>query len=261
MKVQNQAQNHPSHHSHSQWNSCHYHQTNSIKYKSSDFKLSDCALYSGVGVIYDRFNIWNPAEPHLSSLDYKIISRFPVNIKIVNSFATIAQSIAYPKPHASPTVAESSDSTPFVIAVFVSGRVSSHPHTLHTITYGEVNIVDDIIQPFLPQSAPHLQHIPKLFFITCTAVHPLSPPPQFPEDSDGNYCIAYFVTDNYSLTYWWSQHITNDLFLPGMTVQGAIENSRSHLNEDRERLHYFTSLKKNLVLSRSASKQSYSLIQ
>ena len=211
-------------------------------------KLSDCALYSGVGVICDGFYVWRPVEPYLSLLDYKIINRFPVNIKIVNSFATIAQSIAYPKPHASPTVAESSDSPPFVIAVFVSGRVSSHPHTLHITTYGEVNIVDDIIQPFLPHSAPHLQHIPKLFFIT--AMHPPSPPPQFPEDPDGNYCIAYLMTDSYNLTYRWSQHITN-IFLPGMTVQGAIENSRSHLNEDRERLHYFISLKKNLVLYKS----------
>ena len=212
-------------------------------------ELSDCASYSGVGVIYDKFDAWKRVELHLSLLDYKIISDFSVGMKFSNTFATIAQSIAYPKPHASPTVAESSDSPPFVIAVFVSGLVSYHPHTLrilHTI-YGEVN-VDDIIQSFLPQSAPHLQHIPKLFFIT--TAYPLSPPPQFPEDPDGNYCIAYLVTDSYNSINNWAQHITSNLFVHGMTVQGAIESSRSHLNKHTEYLHYFTSLKKNLVLNR-----------
>ena len=185
-------------------------------------------------------------EPYLSLLDYKIINRFPVNIKIVNSFATIAQSIAYPKPHASPTVAESSDSPPFVIAVFVSGRVSSHPHTLHITTYGEVNIVDDIIQPFLPHSAPHLQHIPKLFFITAWDDYPLTASPLL-EDPDGNYCIAYHMADDPHLSLIWAKYITDELFLSGMTVQEAIDNSRSHLIEHREHLYYFTSMKKNVI--------------
>ena len=209
--------------------------------------LSDCASYSGVGVICDKFDTWKHVELHLSSLDYKIISDFPVSI--TTSFNTIAQSVAYLKPHASPTVAESSDSPPFIIAIFVLGAVSYQPHIIRT-NYGEVNIVDDIIQPFLPQSAPHLQHIPKLFFITAQHSYYFPLPPQFPEDPDGNYCIAYHMAFSYSLTNKWAHHITNNLFLPGMTVQGAIESSRSHLNEDRERLHYFTSLKKNLVFNR-----------
>ena len=178
------------------------------QHKVQEFRLilNDCALYSGVGIICDEVNVWKPVEPHLSSLDYKIISEFPVDIKTINSFATIAQSIAYPKPHASPTVAESSDSPPFVIAVFVSGTVSSRPHNPYTTTYGEVNIVDDIIQPFLPHSAPHLQHIPKLFFINIIGWHlefSQIALPQFPEDPDGKYCIVYHVANGFYLPMEW----------------------------------------------------------
>lgn len=40
-------------------------------------------------------------------------------------------------------------------------------------------------------------------------------------------------------------HKINDRFSQVyMTVQGAIDNSRSHLNEHKENLHYFTCLKK-----------------
>ena len=185
---------------------------------------------------------------HLSLLSYKIINDLPVLIEGVTFFATIAQSIAPHKPHANPTVAESADSPPFVIAVFVSGKSSSSQ--LLNIRGKEVDIIDDIIQPFLPQSAPHLQHIPKLFFITAWhPVGPHAPPPRFPEDPNGNYCIAYHVADTIGLMMKWPEDITNDLFSPGMTVQGTIEKSiGSHLNKDKESLYYFTCLKKNLVL-------------
>ena len=202
------------------------------------------------GLICDLFSVWEPrATKHLSSLNYKIINDLPAHIEGVTFFATIAQSVAPHKPHASPTIAESSDSPPFIIAVFVSGILLSSQ--LLDITGKAVNIVDDIIQPFLPQSAPHLQHIPKLFFITaCHLAGPHAPPPRFPEGPDGNYCIAYHVMDTGVLLMEWARCIMNDLFIPGMTVQGAIEKSSSHLNKDEESLYYFTCLKKNLVLKK-----------
>ena len=223
-------------------------------------ELRDCALYSGVGVICHVFDEWKPMEQHLTSSRYKIISYSSLYYhgRLTTSAAlssyldsrrlctTIAQSIAYPKP---PTAAESSDSAPYVIAVFVSGVIVDYTsaHTLDTV-HGPVNIVDDIIQPFLPQSAPHLQHIPKLFFITAEG-NPDAAPPHFPDDPDGNYCAAYRMTNRPSCMHKWVEHISGNLFLPGMTVQETIENSRSHLEKGKECLHYFTCLQnKSLVL-------------
>ena len=219
-------------------------------------ELRNYAEYSGVGVICHVFDEWERIEPHLTSSGYKIISTFSLYYHTSAAlspyfdsrhlFTTIAQSIAYPKP---PTAAESSDSPPYVIAVFVSGVIVDYTsaHTLNTL-HGPVNIVDDIIQPFLPQSAPHLQHIPKLFFITA-AGDPDATPPHFPDDPDGNYCAAYHMTGKLSCMHKWAEYISDNLFLPGMTVQEAIENSKSHLEKGKECLHYFTCLQnKALVL-------------
>ena len=220
-------------------------------------EVRECELYSGVGVIYESglfIAAWGPAvKQHLSSLNYKIINDLPARIESVTFFATIAQSIAPHKPHASPAVAELSDSPPFVIAVFVSGLIDlQSPYQLLYTSRKKVNIVDDIIHPFLPQSAPHLQHIPKLFFITAAwqLVYLHAPPPQLPENPSGNYCVVYHVTGRERLTRKWAERITSDLFVHGMTVQGAIEKSRSHLNKDEEGLYYFTCLKQNLVLKK-----------
>ena len=111
-----------------------------------------------------------------------------------------------------------------------------------------MNTVDDIIQPFLPQLAPYLQHIPKLFFIT-TLGDLDATPPHFPDDPDGNYCVAYHMTDKRSCMYKWTEYISDNLFLQGMTVQEAIENSKYRLKKGKECLHYFTCLQnKSLVL-------------
>ena len=221
--------------------------------------LRDCGLYSGMGLICEESDFitmsWKPAvKRHLSSLNYKIINDIdlPAHMKGESFFTTIAQSIAPPKPHASTTctVAESSDSPPFVIAVVVSGWIEIPCQLLYTCN--EEISIDDIIQPFLPQSAPHLQHIPKLFFITVryrVSMDPHSPPPRFPKDPDGNYCIVYHMAGTMAMIKW-VEDITNDLFVHGMTVQGAIEKSRSRLNKDEENLYYFTCLKKNLVLKK-----------
>ena len=202
-------------------------------------ELRDCAEYSGVGVICNVSDEWKPMELHLTSSGYKIISS-PHSL-----FSSIAQSIAYPKP---PTAAESSRSPPFVIAVFVSGIGEDLAHHTIITDYGEMNIVDDIIQPFLPQSAPHLKHIPKLFFITALG-DPDATPPHFPDDPDGNYCAAYHMTDRPSYMDKWAEYISFNLFLRGMTVQEAIENSKYRLKKGKECLHYFTCLQnKSLVL-------------
>ena len=210
-------------------------------------ELRDCELYSGMGLIYEDSIAWELAvQQRLSSLNYKIINDFPGRIKGVTFFGTIAQSIAPHKRYAIPAVTESPDSPPFVIAVFVSGWIES-PYQLLQLNTGleEINIVDDIIQPFLPQSAPHLQHVPKLFFITAQClVDSHAPLPRFPEGPDGNYCIVYHVANTRALMIKWVDDITDDLFIRGMTVQGAIEKSRSHLKKDEENLYYFTYLKR-----------------
>ena len=180
-------------------------------------------------------------EPCLSAMDY---TDFHLHHHYIILFPTIAQSIAYPKP---PAAAESSDSPPFIVAVFVSGVVGGSANTLFTM-HGSLDIVDDIIKPFLPQSAPHLQHIPKLFFIS-TEGDPHAPPPHFPDDPDGNYCVAYHVTNMPSDTNKWANHISDHLFLPGMTVQEVIESSRLQVYY-RDQLHHFTCLKNKLVLKK-----------
>ena len=220
-------------------------------------ELRDCAEYSGVGVICHMFDEWKPMEQHLTSSGYKIISNTSLCCSTFTTsaalssyldsrrlFTTIAQSIAYPKP---PTAAKSSDSPPFVIAAFVSGCYI-RAHTLGTI-HGLVNIVDDLIQPFLPQSAPHLQHIPKLFFITTEGDPDDATPLHFPDVPDGNYCATYYVISSLRCMLRWTAYISDNLFLSGMTVQKAIENSKSHLKKDMGCLHYFTCLQnKSLVL-------------
>ena len=217
-------------------------------------QLSDCALYSGVGIFVPL-----PLEMKvtLSRLNFKHIEvefRFP-SPGFKTTFSTIAQSTAYPGPPAA-------GSPPFVIAVFVS---EMHYHTifLHFLhlkqTQARADTVEEIIKPFLPQSAPHLVHIPKVFFISyyCSRQELHTQPPLFPDDPDANYCIAYHLKaypDAYGMRVYptatdsWMRLITDNL-LAGQSVQETIQISRSSLDQEVECLHYFSSLKdSNLVL-------------
>ena len=207
----------------------------------------DCTSHSDVGVICDVFDAWKSMKGYLSSAGYKIITNFPLHYhhKHATRFATIAQSTTYPEQ---PTAAESSDSPPFVIAVFISGWAGDSVGTLHMhISHRPMHIVNDIIEPFLPQSALHLQHIPKLFFINSADGDPHAPPPHFPDDPDGNYCVAYHVAKYRGDMRTWNRNIADDIFLPGKSIQEVIENSRSHLHENHEHLHYFSCLKNKIV--------------
>ena len=207
-------------------------------------QLRDCALYySGVGITYDDRYIMN----HLSEVEFDIVLSDFSNISAKTFFTTIAQSTAYPIP---PTVAESSDSPPFVIAVFITGDASDSGEsgTLHT-SHGSVNIVDDIIKPFLPQSAPHLVHVPKLFFISSIIEDVDTTPPSFPYHRDGNYCVAYHTSYPYhSIMDEWMWHIADHLFRFDVSVEEVVENSRSCLYEGYENLNYFSCLKGNIIL-------------
>ena len=200
-------------------------------------KLSDSSLYSGVGIVYDNpFPLTSrDVEKTLSELNFKYIDldehiNRQVDLKICLS--TIAQSKAYP------TIPSAAGSQPFVIAVFVTGVRGHSPGSLDTLR-GSVDIVDDIIKPFLPKSAPHLAHIPKLFFISSWSHHKDldTQPPSFPDDKDANYCIAYHLTQWSSDQQIWMNFIS-DCLHPGKTVQDVIEDSRSHLEKHEECLYY-----------------------
>lgn len=204
-------------------------------------QLTDCALYSGVGVTCNDPYIMN----FLSEAEFVIISSDLSNIIPKAFFTTVAQSTAYPH-----TTVESSNSPPFVIAVFVTEDAGDSAGTLLS-SHGSVDIVDDIIQPFLPQSAPHLQYIPKLFFISLSVSSHLgllaTKPPHFPLDRNGNYCVAYHSCHPcYRGEWMW--HIVDHLFRFGISVQEVVENSRSALYEGYEYLHCFSCLKNKLVL-------------
>ena len=205
-------------------------------------QLSDCALCSGMGIILFDWKLPLGMTETLSILNFNHIEVDTSNVSppdLKTIIATIAQPRAYPGP------------PPFVIAVFVSGFSYDTAGSLF-LGAGPVDIVEDIIKPFLPQSAPHLVHIPKLFFISsfCGRKELDTRPPLFPDDPDANYCIAYHVTAPHHPSYtdrWW-RHIVHKL-PTGQSVQKIIKDIRSSLHHDLERLHYFSSLKdSNLVL-------------
>ena len=208
-------------------------------------ELRDCASYSGVGVISDNYDRWEYLENHLTAVNYKIVTTLPLYDHRIHAthFATIAQSTIFPEPI---LAVESSDSSPFIIAVFISGWAGDSVSSLDS-THGPLDMVDDIIKPFLPQSAPHLQHIPKLFFINAKG-DPNSPPPNFPNNPNDNYCVAYHKYLGHRRM--WKKEIADHLFLPGMSVQEVIESSTSQFDEDKECLHYLNCLKNELFLKK-----------
>ena len=210
-------------------------------------ELGDCTLFPGIGVISEELIApWDIIKGPLSKAEYKIITYVDSYVYPKAFFTSIAQSMAYPKP---PTAPELSDSPPsFIISVFIS-VVCFSDGVLHT-SHGTVDIIDDIIKPFLPESAPHLVHIPKLFFITAGGC--LSTPlPRFPDDTDMNYCAAYHVASDQGYIDQWTQYIANQIFLPGVSVQKAIENYKSLMDERGEQLHYSFCLKDELILVKS----------
>ena len=217
-------------------------------------ELSDSSLYSGVGIGYDdpfpRSS--RDVERTLPELDFKYIDlhkhvyRHRVGLKTCLSI--IAQSKVYP------TTPSAAGSQPFVIAVFVTGVRGKFPGSLYSQRGrrgGPVDIVDDIIKPFLPKSAPHLAHIPKLFFVNSWFHHEDldTQPPSFPDDDDANYCIAYHLAREMGDLRRWMDTIARSL-RSNMTVQDVIEDSRSHLVKHNERLYTCSCLKDKLILGK-----------
>ena len=208
-------------------------------------QLSDVQVYNGVAIELDLdlFLGWDLMGCENLKPTFKRISLsrpvFGGEIKHLEPLiTTFAQSRAYPK------------SSSFAIAVLVTGRAGPSVDTLKTNWFGSVDIIEDIIKPFLPQSAPHLINIPKLFFIGSHHVpvrHHTKLPP-FPDDPDSNYCVAlYSQTSSEHEVYTWFEHITKHL-LSGLPVQEVIEKSR-HLIDLHGHLHYFSRLKdKQLTL-------------
>ena len=211
-------------------------------------KFSDSSSHSGVGIVFDNYKGEWDVKNTLKELNFKCIfvDRRISQVKLKTSLSNFAKSIAY----ALAKTQSVAGSQPFVIAVFVAGRRSDHESSCFLNTRrGPVDIVDDIIKPFLPKSSPHLAHIPKLFFISSRVGHKDldTQPPSFPDDDDANYCIAYHLTRAVDDLWKWRHTIELGLH-PGKTVQDVIEDSRSHLDKDNERLYTFSCLKGKLIL-------------
>ena len=204
-------------------------------------ELVDCASYSGIGVIYDNvYDLWESTKGLLLSAGYKLIPKFPSDDHPATVFKAIAESIAPPS-----VAAESSD-FPFIITVFISGlAMSSALESRH----GSVDIYQDIIKPFL---APHLQHIPKLFFISVDREQ-YNRPVIFPDDSNGNYFVVYHETESLEQMLTWKA-IVDDVFCLGKSTQELVEKSKSYMHlygyKDKERLHYFTCLKNKFIVKK-----------
>ena len=204
-------------------------------------QLKDCALYKGVTV--ELFQKTIHLSLHLESTFKRISLAHTDEFEDFKHLITaVAQYRGYPET-----------SPPFVIAVFVRGHTGLFAKDTIITSFGLVDIVDDIIKPFLPQSAPHLISIPKLFFISS---EPLSESrqlqdniklPLLPDDPNSNYmyCVAY----NYCAPLYterWFRYITEHL-LSGSSVEEVVEQSRYIASGH---LHYFSRLKnKQLTLS------------
>ena len=202
-------------------------------------QLKDCASYKGVAIeltgLMSLEGFFSPLE---SSFKYILLDRHIHSHDDLKPLITaVAQYKDYPET-----------SPPFVIAVFVRGFVHPSVGTLDT-DFGWVDIVDDIIKPFLPQSASHLMNIPKLFFISAVPrLHRDIGPPLYPDDHDSNYCVAYCESLSPS-PYSWFRCIIENLLL-GISVKEVVETSKPTCTADRH-LHYFSCLKnKQLKLSK-----------
>ena len=202
-------------------------------------QLGDCASYKGVAIDLSDYplleNIWSSLEP-----TFKHISLHR-HIHSHDDFKSLITAVAQYRdyPETSP---------PFVMAVFVRGLAGPSVGTLNTM-FGSVDIVDDIIKPFLPQSAPHLMNIPKLFFInSAPLLHQDIEPLPYPDYADSNYCVAYCIQLHVHPTRSWYQYIIKHL-LSGISVEDVVESSR--LIAYNGHLHYFSRLKnKQLTLSK-----------
>ena len=115
-----------------------------------------------------------------------------------------------------------------------------------------MDIYQDIIKPFLPESVPNLRHIPKLFFISVDREQ-YNDPVTFPDDSNGNYFVVYHETESLEQMLTWKA-IVDDVFCLGESARELIEKSKSYMHlygyKDKERLHYFTCLKNKFTVKK-----------
>ena len=162
-------------------------------------KLSDNLQFAGVAITNSHL----PIKRILEKLNLNIISMDEGyrNLELKDLIAAVAQSEMYPD----------SKSHSFVILIFISGR--AHGTLVQTLQtkHGLVSIVDDIIKPFLPQSAPHLIHIPKLFFISSYQPYQsyhLTSLPEYPTNPDDNYFVAYHTSHD-SYDQWMYKVVCN----------------------------------------------------
>ena len=206
-------------------------------------QLSDSSVYSGVAIMYEEFVIGldtRRLERTLSKLNFKVVALdryISSQVDLKTLLYNFAQCIAYP----------ASGSNPFVIAVFVEGLRCYSPSSLDT-PHGSVDIVDDIIKPFLPNSAPHLVHIPKLFFISSwfgLRNLDVDKPLFFPGDNNANYYTASYLARWRADSREWMDTIADNL-LSGGTMEGVIDKLQSRLNKKSEQLNYFSCLKEKL---------------
>ena len=202
-------------------------------------QLSKSAFYRGV-LVELSLDFWR-MEGMFTKLEQKLkhVSidwRDLISIGTKTLFTTIVESGVYVK------------SKSYVIVVFVSGKTGDSVGSLQYSSNKTLDIVDDIIRPFLPQSAPHLEHIPKVFFISAFTDMRNTTPPAFPNDPDSNYCVAYHLSPEPCEPIEWVRYITEHLFT-GVSVQEIIENSAQIIvDKNNEELHRLCCLKDNLLL-------------
>ena len=97
-----------------------------------------------------------------------------------------------------------------------------------------MDIIRDIIVPFLPKSAPHLAHTPKVFFVSSKVGSKDldTQPPSFPDNDDANYCITYHVAKASAYQQEWIDSIADGLLSQTeKTVQDVIESLRKKNDE------------------------------
>ena len=114
--------------------------------------------------------------------DYHRLYHSPEELECITFAAT--HLIDYPK------------SSNFTIVVVIAGLVESDVNSVICRRYNKLNISHDIIEPFLPPSAPGIADIPKHFFINTFSEYGTVVTSKLNVPSKGNFLVSHINTES-----------------------------------------------------------------
>ena len=124
-------------------------------------------------------------------------------------------------------------SSDYCIAVIVASVVGDSVNAL-SVNFGKVNISRDLIEPFLPRSAPALADIPKIFLINTINFPTWSGPigtSSLSVPSEGNFLLSYTnssLSDEENMEYL-SDRLCDELRLSCRSIEDALTEVKGQL--------------------------------